>query len=540
MKRLVLLATLVIAFTMLIPSNISAQNNKKNGKIPLYKTIYPSSFFTINAEYIGGYRPDQTFNPQTPAFGFKAGTMRNVGWYLSAMTNFQFKGTFTTCEANEVLEGNTSTSYFDVLGGITLRYWKPLSFHMGLGYSYRSFNNETIYGQWAHVANHTAQGPAAALGFMLHLGGFVVSAEVLGSYNLQGFNITNYTVDRTRLTFGAKAGLGVCIPYNNRSLFNEQTNTTPAANAEPIFYNQPTEKVEVVENVATPAPAPVHAPAPAPAAAPAPQPAAAPVVKSDVLTVVTLPVSQLNPGGSITICGEVAVEGDEPVTERGICWGTTYYPSVTGTHTSDGSGKGYFTTVISDLQPGTLYYFRAYAGTQSGIRYGNTVSVSIPDAPKAPVAPTQPVQGTNNPPMPQPPVMPVPPVAPQPQMVPQQPVAPQPQAAPQQPETSQQPVAPQQQAAPQQPVAPQPQTAPQQPATSQQPVAPQQQAAPQQPVAPQQQTAPQPQPAPQEQVAPQQQVAPQDSTATQQTTGPEETTPQQPADNEENPETPNN
>lgn len=486
MKRLVLLATLVIAFTMLVPSNISAQKSNKSGKIPLYKTIYPSSFFTINAEYIGGYRPDQTFNPQTPAFGFKAGTMRNVGWYLSAMTNFQFKGTFTTCEANEVLEGNTSTSYFDVLGGITLRYWKPLSFHMGLGYSYRSFNNETIYGQWAHVANHTAQGPAAALGFMLHLGGFVVSAEVLGSYNLQGFNITNYTVDRTRLTFGAKAGLGVCIPYNNRSLFNEQTNTTPAANAEPIFYNQPTEKVEVVENVATPAPAPVHAPAPAPAAAPAPQPAAAPFVKSDVLTVVTLPVSQLNPGGSITICGEVAVEGDEPVTERGICWGTTYYPSITGTHTSDGSGKGYFTTVISDLQPGTLYYFRAYAGTQSGIRYGNTVSVSIPDAPKAPVAPvvpvapvapvapTQPVQGTNNPPMPQPPVMPVPPVAPQPQMVPQQPVA------------------------------------------------------------------PQPQPAPQEQVAPQQQVAPQDSTATQQTTVPEETTPQQPADNEENPETPKN
>ena len=524
MKKIILLSTLFLAFILLIPSSISAQKSNKSGKIPLYKTIYPSSFFTINAEYIGGYRPDQTFNPQTPAFGFKAGTMRNVGWYLSAMTNFQFKGTFTTCEASDVVEGSTSTSYFDVLGGITLRYWKPLSFHMGLGYSYRSFNNETIYGQWAHVANHTAQGPAAALGFMLHLGGFVVSAEVLGSYNLQGFNITNYTVDRTRITFGAKAGLGICIPYNNRSLFNEQTNTTPAANAEPIFYNQPTEKVKVAENVAAPAPTPV----------PAPQPAAAPVVKSEVLTVVTLPVSQLNPGGSITICGEVAVEGDEPVTERGICWGTTYYPSVTGTHTSDGSGKGYFTTVISDLQPGTLYYFRAYAGTQSGIRYGNTVSVSIPDAPKAPVAPvvpvapvapvapTQPVQGTNNPPMPQPPVMPVPPVAPQPQMVPQQPVAPQPQAAPQQP------------------VVPQPQAAPQQPETSQQLVAPQQQAAPQQPVAPQQQTAPQPQPAPQEQVAPQQQVAPQDSTTTQQATVPQETTPQQPADNEEKPETPNN
>ena len=496
MKKIVLLSTLALAFILLIPSSISAQKNNKNGKIPLYKTINPSSFFTINAEYLGGYRPDQSFDPQTAAFGFKAGTMRNVGWYLSAMTNFQFKGTFTTCEESEIVEGITNTSYFDVLGGITLRYWKPFSFHLGLGYSYRSFNNETIHGQWAHLANRTAQGPATAIGFMLHLGGFVVSAEVLGTYNLQGFTTSNYTVDKTRFTFGAKAGLGVCIPYNNRSLFNEQTTTTAVRPAEPIIYYPPAEKAEVVEKATTPAPAP------APAAAP--QPTTEPAVKSDVLTVVTLPVSQLNPGGSITICGEVATEGNEPVIERGICWGTTYYPSVTGTHTSDGSGKGYFTTVISDLQPGTLYYFRAYAGTQSGIRYGNTVSVSIPDAPKAPVAPTQPtqptqpMQSTQNPPMPQPPVMPTPPATPQQQAVPQAPVAPQPPVVPQQPAAPQPPTAPQQQAVPQAPVAPQP------------------------PVVPQQQT------------------APQDSTATQQTTVPEETTPQQPADNEENPDTKNN
>ncbi len=454
----------------MIPSTISAQKNNRNGRIPLYKTINPSSFFTVNAEYLGGYRPDQSFNPQTPAFGFKAGTMRNVGWFVSAMTNFQFKGTFTTCAESEIIEGSTSTSYFDVLGGITLRYWKPLSFHLGLGYSYRSFNNETIYGQWAHVAHRTAQGPATTIGFMLHLGGFVVSAEVLGTYNLQGYNTSNYTVDKTRFSFGAKAGLGVCIPYNNRSLMSDQASTTTAAPAAPVFYYPPAGKVEVAEKVATPAPAP----------APAPQPTSETAVKNDVPAVVTLPVSQLNPGGSITICGEVTAEGDDPVIERGICWGTTYYPSVTGRHTSDGSGKGYFTTVISDLEPGTLYYFRAYAGTQSGIRYGNTVSVSIPNAPKAPVAPIQPLQGTQNSPTSQPPVMPTPPAAPQTPMVPQQ------------------------QAAPQQPAAPQQQTAPQQPEV------------------------------------PQQQVLPQDSTATQQPTAPQETTPQQPANNEENPDSTNN
>ncbi len=466
MKKTILLSSLLIAFIILLTSNIAAQSSNKKGKIPLYKTINPSSFFTINAEYLGGYRPDQTFNPQTPAFGFKAGTMRNVGWFLSAMTNFQFKGTFTTCETSEVLEGNTSTSYFEVLGGITLRYWKPLSFHLGLGYSYRSFNNETIYGQWAHVANHTAQGPATTIGFMLHLGGFVVSAEVLGSYNLQGFNTSNYTVDKTRLSFGAKAGLGVCIPYNNRNLMTDQAMTPPVRPAEPIYYNPPAAKAEVVEKVATPAPTP------------APQPTPEPAVKNDVLTVVTLPVTQLNQGGSVTICGEVAIEGEEPVLERGICWGTTYYPSVSGSRTSDGSGKGYFTTVISDLQPGTIYYFRAYAGTQSGIRYGNTVSVSIPDAPKAPVAPTQPKLGSTQPAIPQTPEMPTPPATPQTPMVPQQ-------------STSQQ------------------QAIPQPPAT------------------------------PQQQAIPQQQTAPQDSTATHQTTMPQEETPLQPTDKEENPNTTN-
>ena len=514
MKKILLLSTLFLGFIILIPSTISAQKNNRNGRIPLYKTINPSSFFTVNAEYLGGYRPDQSFNPQTPAFGFKAGTMRNVGWFVSAMTNFQFKGTFTTCAESEIIEGSTSTSYFDVLGGITLRYWKPLSFHLGLGYSYRSFNNETIYGQWAHVAHHTAQGPATTIGFMLHLGGFVVSAEVLGTYNLQGYNTSNYTVDKTRFSFGAKAGLGVCIPYNNRSLMSDQAATTTAAPAAPVFYYPPAGKVEVAEKVATPAPAP--------APTPAPQPTSETAVKNDVPAVVTLPVSQLNPGGSITICGEVTAEGDDPVIERGICWGTTYYPSVTGRHTSDGSGKGYFTTVISDLEPGTLYYFRAYAGTQSGIRYGNTVSVSIPNAPKAPVAPIQPLQGTQNPPTPQPPVMPTPPAAPQTPMVPQQ------QAAPQQPAAPQQQAAPQQPEVPQQPVAPQQQTAPQQP------VAPQQQAAPQQPAAPQQQAAPQ------QPEVPQQQVLPQDSTATQQPTAPQETTPQQPANNEDNPDSTNN
>lgn len=477
MKRIIILATIFAAFTMLIPSNLSAQKGKTNGKIPLYKTIYPSSFFTINAEYIGGYRPDQFFSPQTPAFGFKAGTMRNVGWYVSAMTNFKFKGTFTTCEASDILEGSTSTSYFDVLGGITLRYWKPLSFHLGIGYSYSSFNNETTYGQWAHVPSHIAQGPTASAGFMLHLGGFVISAEVLGNYNVQGLHNIDYHVDKTRFSFGAKAGLGVCIPYNTQTLY--QDDILPRATHDTVYF-------QVVPTAQ--APTPVQAPVvvntpPAEPAQTVPQA----TVKQETVAVspasstnnqqfvVTMPITQLFPGG-ITISGQVLDSDGEPVVERGICWGTTPYPSVTGQHTSDGSGLGYFTTTVSHLEPNTIYYFRAYAGTQSGIRYGNVVSVTLPPAAQ------QPQQYVTAPQMPAPPQVPV--VAPQAPIPPQAPVA-----TPQVPTQQQEPVATPQAPAQQQ----EPAATPQAPTQQQEPVAtPQVQTQQQEPTAtPQVQTPPQ-------------------------------------------------
>ena len=483
MKKIFILTTFLAAVIMLIPSNLSAQKNKNNGKIPLYKTIYPSSFFTINAEYLGGYRPDQFFNPQTPAFGFKAGTMRNVGWYVSAMTNFKFKGTFTTCDASDILEGSTSTAYFDVLGGITLRYWKPVSFHLGLGYTYRSFNNETTYGQWAHVADHIAQGPTAAAGFMLHLGGFVISAEVLGNYNVQGLNNFDYHVDKTRFSFGAKAGLGICIPYNTQTLY--QDNILPITKHDTVYF-----QIAPTAQAPTPVQTPVVATTPTAAptrVAEVPTPTAPQVIveqKTTTVTpavpankqqvVVTMPITQLFPGG-ITISGQVLDSDDEPVVERGICWGTTPYPSVTGQHTSDGSGVGYFTTTVSHLEPNTIYYFRAYAGTQSGIRYGNVVSVTLPPAnpqpqqpAPAPQMPTPPQAPAVAPQVPAPPQAPA--VAPQAPVPPQAPaVAPQaPAVAPQAPAPPQTPaVAPQVPTPPQEPaVAPQAPTPPQAPAAA--------------------------------------------------------------------------
>ena len=433
------LMALITAAMFLFNGSLFAQKNSGAKKIPGYKTIPSSSFLTINAEYLGGYRPDQFFNPQVPAFGLKLGTMRNVGWFVSAMTNFNFKGTFVTCAPEDIIPESTSSSYFEALAGITLRYWRPMSLHIGLGYMYRSFNNETVYGQWAHTPNSISQGPAATAGLMFHFGGFVISAEVVGGYNLHGIKLSDYPVDKTRITFGAKAGLGICIPYKYRDEYESRIAQPAAATPQPIYYNPtPAPQQPAVQTVVEHIVVTDTVPAPKCAAAPAPQPA-------KTLTVVTLPISQLSPGW-IVVSGEVAEEGEEPVIERGICWGTNPYPSITGLHTADGCGAGYFTTVISDLRPDTIYYFRAYAGTKSGLRYGNTVSVTLPKLPQQPMPQPmpqqQPVQQPMQQPVPQQQPMPQPMQQPAPQQQPMQqpapPMPPMPQApAPQQAEPQQ-------------------------------------------------------------------------------------------------------
>ncbi len=71
--------------------------------------------------------------------------------------------------------------------------------------------------------------------------------------------------------------------------------------------------------------------------------------------------------------GEVVHQGNFPVTERGVVWHTSENPSLQDHHgmTSDGSGTGTFISMLTELEPGTNYYVRAYATNTEGIAYGN-------------------------------------------------------------------------------------------------------------------------------------------------------------------------
>ena len=74
--------------------------------------------------------------------------------------------------------------------------------------------------------------------------------------------------------------------------------------------------------------------------------------------------------------GNVTDDGAAPVTERGVCWGTSPNPVSTGSHTSDGTGSGTFVSNLTGLSEGTLYYVRAYATNSAGTGYGNEISLT--------------------------------------------------------------------------------------------------------------------------------------------------------------------
>jgi hypothetical protein len=85
--------------------------------------------------------------------------------------------------------------------------------------------------------------------------------------------------------------------------------------------------------------------------------------------------------GTATCGGNVTSQGSSAVTERGVCWSTTQQPTTAGSHSSDGTGTGDFSSIISGIDQTGTYYVRAYATNSSGTAYGHQVSFEPLSAP---------------------------------------------------------------------------------------------------------------------------------------------------------------
>jgi hypothetical protein len=96
---------------------------------------------------------------------------------------------------------------------------------------------------------------------------------------------------------------------------------------------------------------------------------------------------------TITTGGEVVADGNAAVTVRGVCWSTSPEPTVEGNTTSDGAGRGVFSSSLTGLTGGTTYYVRAYATNKVGTSYGEEIEFTTLPAPTAPTVTTTVISG---------------------------------------------------------------------------------------------------------------------------------------------------
>jgi uncharacterized protein (TIGR02145 family) len=90
-------------------------------------------------------------------------------------------------------------------------------------------------------------------------------------------------------------------------------------------------------------------------------------------SVTTTSASSVTSTGAST-GGQVTATGGGTITARGVVYGTSSSPTLSGSFTYNGNESGSFTSTLSGLNPSTTYYVRAYATNTIGTAYGPQVN----------------------------------------------------------------------------------------------------------------------------------------------------------------------
>lgn len=177
-------------FMVRVDGNAEKQWKKKRRAEMPYNT-----FFTLNAAY--------SPLPQW-SYGFKVGQAKNVGWFVSAMTNFNFKGVYKPMVDGDfyLLNGKHKTARLSAQVGLVVRPCKPLYMLFGVGYGYRTLTMQTYDQHWYSYPARTYHGVDVSFGLLFDIKCFALSAEVV---------TTNFK------TVEAKVGLGFCLPNKKKN-----------------------------------------------------------------------------------------------------------------------------------------------------------------------------------------------------------------------------------------------------------------------------------------------------------------------------------
>ena len=73
--------------------------------------------------------------------------------------------------------------------------------------------------------------------------------------------------------------------------------------------------------------------------------------------------------------GVITNNGGADITQKGLCWATHTNPTISDYMTNNGSGMDSFTVSMTNLQPNTMYYIRAYAVNKIGVAYGEEKTI---------------------------------------------------------------------------------------------------------------------------------------------------------------------
>lgn len=122
------------------------------------------------------------------SYGFTIGRVKKVGWYVSAMSNFNFDAMGASLECDEIgridgeaayYTGETTTTRLSVVGGMAFKVAKPLCLKVGLGYGIRQLAWHDNKDHWVKNTGYSTSGLDYNAGVMLMLGGFNISADVV-------------------------------------------------------------------------------------------------------------------------------------------------------------------------------------------------------------------------------------------------------------------------------------------------------------------------------------------------------------------------
>ena len=142
-------------------------------KEPLEKYLSRGvNFITLNAAY--------SIAPQT-SFGFSFGSVKKVGWFVSAMSNFDFIGFNTIDKPYEevILTGNAKDTRISVTGGVITKIGGPVYFKAGAGYGMIIRCCETASGDYVEYTPNTYKGVDLTAGLQLNLRNLTIGIDAV-------------------------------------------------------------------------------------------------------------------------------------------------------------------------------------------------------------------------------------------------------------------------------------------------------------------------------------------------------------------------